>query len=124
MNIIAALLLKAKLYILLAPFAITMTGAGMNQVVLYANGGKFPVMMNERIAHRQEIQYGLMDDIHCLMTDRTHLNFLADYINLHVVIMSPGDVLIELGEMIAAYSLVVWGTLVTLELVKTPKAIA
>lgn len=113
MNILSLLLFKAKLIILAIPLVITMTGAGLNQAVLISNGGKFPVMINEVWAAKIDGEF--LDDYHCRMTAQTHLNFLADYITFHVVVMSPGDLLIGLGETLAAYALTVWMTVIVME---------
>ena len=91
-------------------------GAGMNQSVFIANGGKFPVMINERHAESFGHEGEFFDDLHCFMTNKTHLNFLADYINLHTTIKSPGDLLVELGDFLAGYSLAIWMTVVVMEL--------
>src|SRR4051812_41957359 len=88
MNIVSLLLFKAKLVILAIPLLATITGAGMNQAVLIANGGKFPVMINEVWTAKLDGEF--LDDYHCRMTAQTHLNFLADYITFHTVVMSPG----------------------------------
>lgn len=120
MNLLSALLIKAKLFILLIPFVVTYAGAGLNQAVLAANGGKFPVMLNDRAAGDKNWhvdENGFMDNRHYRMTDQTHLNFLADYINLNdEVILSPGDLLIDLGDFLLFYAFTVWSTIVVLEL--------
>lgn len=121
------LFLKARVYILIAPTVLWITGASMNQAVLIANGGKFPVIVNDKLANETQTEGlfggkvdnpfhvdedGYMDDeLHCRMTAETHLNWLADYINLRTGIYSPGDMLLELSEFLAAYSLLVWVTL-------------
>lgn len=115
MNIFTALLFKAKLFILAIPLLVSWTGAGMNQAVLIANGGKFPVMMNELWTAR--LNGGeFIDEYHCRMTAQTRLNFLADYINTHVSVMSPGDILLDIGYTLATYAFIVWATVVVIQL--------
>ena len=46
---------------------------------------------------------GAIDSMHVLMSDSTKLNFLADYIDLGVCIMSPGDALIHSFASIIIY---------------------
>ena len=47
---------------------------------------------------------GMLDDTHCVMTDETHFNFLADWIDLKTATYSIGDGLIELGEWLMIFS--------------------
>src|SRR5271166_714269 len=95
------------LWILLLPVATIVTGAASNQAVLIANGDKFPVMVNpvkldyfgkehandeakakpsphqeepKRITRLVTLPDGtvMIDDVHCWMSKKTHLNFMAD----------------------------------------------
>lgn len=126
-----------RLWILLLPIAFTFTGAASNQLVLAANHDKFPVMVNERKLREFEqhdrqdqnviqalgslvgidIQAppvnddGMLDDVHCVMTSATHLNFLADWIDLPEATYSPGDLLLELGDWSMNYAPLLWGFL-------------
>lgn len=112
---LTSLIFTARLYLLAAPFVCAYSGAAMNQAVLIANGGKFPVMLNERVVETEVFgkvdKGGYMDSIHCRMTRKTRLNWLADYINLKAVILSPGDILIYIGEYLSQFSTLVWMTL-------------
>ena len=113
MNKLVSLFIAARLYVLALPAACWFTGAGLNQVVLAANGGKFPVQVNERSAKYFGFETdGFSDNDHYRMSDKTHLNWLADWINMHTVIYSPGDLLMMLGEMLSRFSNVVWATLI------------
>ena len=49
-NQLVRLFLGTRLYLLLAPYLVFYTGVAANQAVLVANGGKFPVMVNDRAA--------------------------------------------------------------------------
>lgn len=117
------LIIAARLYLLMVPTALFYAGAGMNQAVLVANGGKFPVMVNDRAIafFGGEDEHGMMDVVHCRMTDETRLNALADWINLKATVMSPGDLLIALGEYLGQFSTAVWGILVLSDYLRKQK---
>lgn len=113
-------------------------GAASNQLVLVANHDRFPVMVNARklrefekrdresstvqaIASLRGIappvpspndDDGMIDDTHCVMTKDTRLNFLADWIDLHPAIYSPGDLLMDFGDFLGNYSFIFWLALV------------
>ena len=44
------------------------------------------------------LKFGYLDSTHVIMTSKTHLNFLADWIDLRDAVYSIGDALLELGE--------------------------
>jgi hypothetical protein len=46
----------------------------------------------------EALKFGYLDDTHVIMTSKTHLNFLADWIDLKEATYSIGDGLLELGE--------------------------
>lgn len=107
-----SLILATRLYLLAISPVVTFTGAAMNQVVLVANDGKFPVMISDRGAKEFGFKEDGMSDMwHTRMTKDTHFNWLADYINLQTVILSPGDLLISLGESLS-FLTIVWMTLI------------
>jgi len=114
---------KTSLYILAVPVLIFGLGCFSNQVVLWANHDKFPVMWNEykvaqealviehdthskdpKVAEQAKfdlealVDYGFIDDTHCVMTSKTHLNFLADIVDLKSATYSIGDGLLIFGE--------------------------
>jgi hypothetical protein len=74
------------------PYAVAFLGAASNQLVLFANNDRFPVAMNIAKLHkwvpeeaRVESNDGILmiDETHCLMTNKTHLNILADIFDFH-----------------------------------------
>jgi hypothetical protein len=124
---------KTALWILLAPTAIFGLGLASNQAVLVANHDKFPVMWNsykaaslslaiekatqsddEDVAEQANFdlialhEYGYLDDTHVLMNSKTHLNFLADWIDLKSATYSIGDFLIDAGEWGFTYCPFLW----------------
>ncbi len=122
---------KTALWIVLAPLAVTYTGAGLNQLVLSANHDTFPVEVNtlkEKIfvakatlAWKQQMEEaqeagvdigplpaGYIDDVHVVMTKHTHLNFLADVFDMHDAIYSVGDGFIYLGEWLFGFAPFIW----------------
>ena len=124
---------KTALWILLTPAAIFGLGLASNQAVLVANHDKFPVMWNsykaaslslaiekatesddEDVAEQANFdlialhEYGYLDDTHVLMTSKTHLNFLADWIDLKSATYSIGDFLIDAGEWGFTYCPFLW----------------
>ena len=128
----------SRLWILALPFVLTFLGAGLNQLVLIANGDKFPVMINQKkldkltsdddnddsnfvpTSHLIEAvpADGMLDDVHCVMTKNTHLNFLADYLDFKVAIFSPGDLILMLSDYIEPYTPFLWAVLVIGALVR------
>ena len=101
------------LWVLLLPYALTGLGAASNQLVLIANHDKFPVMLNEAArAHFQPDANGLIDKEHCVLTNETHLNFLADIFDFHTGWLSIGDLLLMLGDWLSGFCVYVWIVLV------------
>jgi hypothetical protein len=116
-------LLTTYLYILLAPAALLGVGAASNQVVLWENQGKFPVLVNDKLADHQRDDGttvvgpdGFIDMEHVRMSSATHLNFLADIVNLGGDIYSVGDGLIYLGEWLGGFAMPLYVFTVTLKL--------
>ena len=133
MNKLRKLLRSSLLWILLAPYGIFGLGVLSNQAVLWTNHDKFPVMLNARklagIKQRDEIESllekivglkpkapiaktpdpdGMIDDVHCVMTSKTHLNALADVFDLGSN-YSIGDFTQDLGEWLMGFTPFVWG---------------
>lgn len=107
---------KTALWILLSPLATIVTGAGLNQAVLVANNDTFPVRISAvRVQMHKEDTVTLsdgtimLDPLHCVMTNKTHLNFLADNFDVHDGIKSVGDILIDLGDWGWTFAPYVWG---------------
>jgi len=129
---------KTALWIIGVPIMTLYLGAGLNQVVLYANHDRFPVTINDarlfeyklelkeaaeegddRAAIRlEELQHGYLDDEHVIATSETKLNWLADWIDLHGDIYSPGDVVLYLGDTGMTYSPFFWAAVVIGRLAK------
>jgi hypothetical protein len=122
---------KTALWIVLAPAVIWGTGLLSNQAVLIANHDTFPVKVNDYkinqyAAHLiaasqsddedeateaqfrlQALDRGYLDDVHVIMTPKTHLNFLADDFDLDNI-YSVGDFLLMLGEWLQTFAIFVW----------------
>ena len=120
------------LWIVLLPFTFSFIGAASNQAVLIANRDTFPVLLNDKKLADVEAgtlnawspkasvpEYGevvMLDDVHCAMTSKTHLNFLADIFDVKIAIMSVGDMLIDLGTWLGSFCGIVWLALVSQKL--------
>lgn len=106
------------LWVILLPLGLGFTGAASNQIVMIANHGKFPVMLNRTMAGKSDIdQFGLLDDQHCVMSADTHLNLMGDIFNFgRQGIESIGDLLIDLGGYIWQFCLYGWLVLVVRKL--------
>lgn len=122
-----AFLRATSLWILLAPVALQITGAASNQAVLIANHDKFPVMVNDtKLKEFMEVKEvaqaehslpfawqstepdGMIDDIHCVMTPKTHLNAMADIFDMHEAIYSIGDFILMLSGWLGGFAPFVW----------------
>jgi len=118
---------KTALWILAIPLALSLMGAASNQLVLIVNHDKFPVEVNtlkeEVMVYKMESDWkaataeagvdlpvpeGMIDDVHCVMTHDTHLNYLADIFDLHDGIYSIGDFGLRLGEWLMTFAPFVW----------------
>lgn len=111
------------LWALLLPYVFIFAGAASNQLVIVANHGKFPVQTNAVhakmwIAEDSPLPDGMLDDVHCVMTDKTHLNLLADVIDLHSSVESVGDLSMELGQWLNTFAPFLYIGLATGELRK------
>lgn len=128
------------LWIFLLPVGLYVAGIGCNQAVLVANQDRFPVMWNTYKAVKldQDIikatqskdpdkaedarfdlialeEYGYLDDTHILMSDKTKLNFLADWIDFRLATYSPGDMMIFASESLWDYFPFLWAVLICLK---------
>ena len=102
---------KTMLWLLLLPTAVWLAGAASNQLVLFANDDKFPVMVNQKHLHTftdGADADGMIDNVHCVMTNQTHLNVLADIIDLHLAIYSIGDLLMQWSEGYGYFAYLLW----------------
>lgn len=85
---------------------LTLAGTVMNRIVINANGGKMPVYptVSKWIGYYRDGQLdGTIDQLHILMDRSSRLWFLADYIDLGLCILSPGDVLIHAFSSLIIY---------------------
>jgi len=64
--------------------------------------------MAQELSMDPDLPAGMIDDTHCLMTSKTHLNFLADVFDRGNGIYSIGDFLLSLSEWLGAFSLAIW----------------
>lgn len=117
MKALVSFLRVTRLWIVTVPILISFLGAASNQAVLIANHDRFPVMVNHRAvaAHSDSDTDesgpdadGMLDDVHCLMTAQTRLNWLADIFDFKTAIMSPGDLLLDLGSYLMDYAPFAW----------------
>jgi hypothetical protein len=106
---------KTMLWLLLLPTIAGFAGAASNQLVLYANNDKFPVMVNQRhlnsFVEGGADADGMIDDVHCVMTHNTHLNILADIFDLHTSIYSIGDFLMMWNDTYGVFVYFLWAVL-------------
>jgi hypothetical protein len=105
------------LWLVISPISLGLLGVCLNQAVLITNRDKFPVLMNEFAVEKNKIgPDGMLDDVHCVMTPYTHLNFLSDVFDDHGDIYSIGDLCMNTGAWLTPYLFVVWLTLVVKKL--------
>lgn len=86
---------------------LTVTGSLMNHVVISANGGHMPSAptLSRLIGFYRDgqLEGGTIDSLHTLFSGSCKFPLLADYIDLGVCILSPGDVLIHSFAAIIVY---------------------
>lgn len=105
------------LWILLLPIASYIGGCASNQLVLFVNHDTFPVSVNLAKAKKFVgddavlLPDGtvMLDDTHCLMTNKTHLNLMADIFDFHDTIESVGDLMIDFGTWMWSFAPFLWG---------------
>ena len=114
---------RTSLYLLAIPMLFTFLGAASNQLVLVANHDSFPVMLNakklqEMTEPREQTAINfnkpipafetddavMLDEVHCVMTSHTQLNFLADVFDFKDGIYSIGDFMLMLGEWFGVFA--------------------
>ena len=114
---------RSALYIFAIPLLVYFFGAALNQIVINANHDTFPVLVNEaklktyftnaegNVSQPVVLSDGtvMLDEVHCVMTDRTHLNFLADVFDIKTGVYSIGDIFIAVGQSGMDYIPYVWG---------------
>ena len=119
---------RTSLYILAIPLLFTFLGTASNQAVLISNFDRFPVMVNDKKLAEMTapedkptvIQFAkpqptleandavMIDDVHCVMTSKTHLNALADVFDMHDAIYSIGDFMLMLGEWLGSFTFAIF----------------
>lgn len=101
--------LLVSVLLLLMPNILFCIGFALNTTVESANRGTMPVAVTawNEISHYPG---GLSaDKVHAAMTKKTHLKFLADWIQVvGFGTASPGDLFLFLSDWYADYSLAVW----------------
>jgi hypothetical protein len=118
------LLRSTALWLLILPYLVYLTGAGLNQLAMNANGDLMPVRINVVKAIEwfgPPIMFGepapdkkhhiiilpdgtaQLDGRHCLMTARTHFNWVSDIFDFHSEIDSVGDLLLSLSEWLGTF---------------------
>lgn len=92
--------------LLVVPIVIGSIGALLNQLVIAANKGMFPVLVPNCPIQTTDIE------IHSCMTSASHLKFLADWLNFHDGVYSPGDLLQMLADSIQGPCFWIWLSLI------------
>lgn len=118
MRSLLSFLRASFLWVLLLPPAAAYTGFALNEAVLVANHDTFPVLARDSAAAT------MLPDAegHVVMTHETHLNFLADWIDVGDGWESPGDEFIALGRWLHAFCPMLYLVLVTTQLVSDSNA--
>jgi hypothetical protein len=118
---------KTCLYILVTPILLALLGAGSNQLVNIVNHDTFPVSVNEVKLRQYQATHEtvtlsdgtvMLDNQHCVASNKTHLNFLGDIFDEKTYTQSIGDILIDLGVALWPYGVAIWGFSVTRKLWK------
>lgn len=123
------LLKAAHLHIILIPILFIILGAASNQAVLIANHDTFPVSINPiavlaltghvgGLKIKKIPDSGMLDTTHCIMTDKTRLNYLADIFDLHDKYVSIGDLFLDFGYWLWSFAPYLWGYTVIIDLRK------
>src|ERR1700679_1871156 len=126
--------------LILVPLLILGLGIFSNQLVLFANHDRFPVMLNQtklsRFVEKEDkptlpfgfdsrIRYeesattpidlgpeGMIDLVHCVMVPDSRLKPLADVWDLGSTIFSVGDFMIMLGSWLLNFTPIMWLALI------------
>jgi hypothetical protein len=119
--------LNTFLWLLLIPIGMQFCGVLSNQTVRWANHGTFPVYINQALKEEMETSgrlflsnddHLMIDQLHCVMTDQTHLNFMADVFLEGTDYVSIGDILQSYGKDLSPWILIIWGTIASYKLNK------
>jgi hypothetical protein len=90
---------------LLLPTLAFFLGATLNQIAMVFNGGAMPVLVHSCPADG-------LDWLHTCWDSHTHLKFLTDWINLHTMIASVGDMLLWAGQASQDICWIIWAVLI------------
>ena len=102
--------------LLIIPQAAYWLGALLNQLVLAANNGQMPVLFPGGCT--ADLVDRLAGSVHTCMVASSHLKVLSDWINLQIYIMSPGDALLNIGDLLTGPFFWCWLTLALLAVKK------
>jgi hypothetical protein len=95
-----------KNWIILLPFALFYLGAALNVLALTANWGVMPVVIP---ASWDQVSPGtILDPRHISWHSAVHLAVLCDWIRWYNGMVSPGDLLLWLGDWIQPYGIGAW----------------
>lgn len=111
MKLIKDFIRVTALWMILLPYPVAILGIGLNQAVLIANHGKFPVMVNNHWPERIDGEGFFEGDTeHVVMSADSRLKFLADIITLSqgTDIVSIGDLLINASGIGQDYAIWIW----------------
>lgn len=100
-------LIRTKLYIIAVLLLLMAFGAGLNQLVLIANGDTFPVQINS-VRAGGALPGTLIDDVHVVMTPGMRLKFLSDVFDFKDGLYSIGDGALLLGYFLWSFAPYVW----------------
>lgn len=101
-------------WIVATPAVLFCIGAGLNFLVISANGGAMPVLMPHLFwqklgeAHATMPTGFVFDSVHKAMVTSDHLRWLADWVSVPDGTASPGDLLVWLGQWLSPYSIGAW----------------
>lgn len=112
-------------YLIAIPLLMFSMGVASNQLVLVANHGKFPVMINEVTQEEMctaDVDIDpdsipsnacdkggqFLDGTHSIMGPNSHLKILSDIFPLGGAVFSIGDAFIFLGEWLLSFTPAMW----------------
>lgn len=97
--------------ILVIPYILLAIGIFFNVLVVTCNQGYMPVAMSSIMA-QGTVPGQVIDEIHRAMQHSDHLKALADWIQVpRMMVASPGDALMWLGDWLSGPMFIVWLTL-------------
>lgn len=97
--------------LLAVPQVLFYLGALLNQIAVAANKGLMPVLMSGcTVGPLGKVMNGVrvLDEMHSCMEPSSKFKILCDWINLHSSVLSIGDVLLYLGDLLIAPAFWMW----------------